>query len=237
MADIRRFELLDSTNDEARRLARTGAEDGLWVVAEGQTQGRGRHGRGWISPANGNLYCSCVVHLHPQEQPTQHFSFVAVLALYDVLKAYVPDVQVKWPNDLVVKGHKISGILLERADLKSGPLIVGIGVNLAAHPDKTVYPATNMKALTGHAPHPYEVLTELAARFNHWRSRWRAEGFEMLRQAWLTVADGLGSRIVARLPQESVVGIFTGLADDGALMLLLDTGDVRLIHAADIFGI
>jgi BirA family transcriptional regulator, biotin operon repressor / biotin---[acetyl-CoA-carboxylase] ligase len=239
MAEIIRFAELDSTNDEVSRRALDGAPDGLWVMADRQHKGRGRRGRAWQSAANGNLYCSGLARIVPGEPPVQQLSFVAALVVHEVLSAYAPGIKLKWPNDVMAEGRKLSGILLESGGTGSGGLwlVVGIGINLCAHPEDSERPATNMQALTGAVLDSEAVLHALAAAFAQWRLRWRKGGFAAIKSAWLAACTGLGAPLVARLGHETIEGVFAGLGDDGALQLLLESGDIRSIHAGEVFGI
>jgi BirA family transcriptional regulator, biotin operon repressor / biotin---[acetyl-CoA-carboxylase] ligase len=239
MDGILRFAELDSTNDEVSRRALEGAPDGLWVMADRQSKGRGRRGRAWQSAANGNLYCSGLVRIVPGEPPAQQLSFVAALAVHELLSPLLPQLKLKWPNDLMVDGKKLTGILLEGGGTGSGGLwlVVGIGINLTAHPEDAERPATDVLALTGERHDPEVMLRALAPAFARWRLRWRIGGFSAIKTAWLAASQGLGERLVARLSHETIEGVFAGLGDDGALQLMLESGDMRVIHAGDVFGI
>jgi len=221
-----------STNDWL--LARAEAlPDGHWVIADRQTAGRGRRGRVWNDGA-GNFMGSVLVKATGQ---VQQLSFVAALALHDALSALTGQparFALKWPNDVLLDGTKCSGILLERV---GEALVIGMGVNLAHHPDGTERPATSLAAAGLPVPMPAALLDELAAAFRHWRETWAIHGFPPIRAAWLARASGVGARIVARLGSESPEGIFTGLADDGALLIQLDDGSTRAIHAGEVFAL
>jgi BirA family biotin operon repressor/biotin-[acetyl-CoA-carboxylase] ligase len=151
--------------------------------------------------------------------------------------AHAP-VQLKWPNDVLVEGRKVAGILLETAGEESLGVLpwlaVGIGVNLVAAPSEVTFPATYVGA-HGAAPSPAEALAELA---DAWETRfrvWRVSGFAAIREAWLEVAAGLGQPIEVRLPGETLTGRFETLMPDGALSLLLPTGSRRAITAGEVF--
>jgi BirA family transcriptional regulator, biotin operon repressor / biotin---[acetyl-CoA-carboxylase] ligase len=221
-----------STNDWL--MARADAlPDGHWVITDRQTAGRGRRGRVWNDGA-GNFMGSVLVKA---DGSVQQLSFVAALALHEALTELTSAparLALKWPNDVLLDGLKCSGILLER---QGGALVIGIGVNLAHHPDGTERPATSLAAAGLPAPGPRALLDVLAPAFARWRTIWQAEGFAPIRTAWLARASGVGGRIVARLGDESPEGLFAGLADDGALLLKLDDGSTRAIHAGDVFAI
>ncbi len=240
---LQRHVEIDSTNSEARRLAGTGEAGPLWILAERQSAGRGRRGRAWISPV-GNLTCTLL--LRPQCSPAKagELSFVAGLALHDATTSLVSpegvgEVALKWPNDLLIAGKKASGILLEsesdgRTDVAW--LAIGIGLNLAHYPEDTPYPATSLKAQGGTVPSIEDVLVALATAFDRWFLLWKApEGFATVRKAWLARARGLGEKITVRLGDETLEGVFEGIAHDGALQLRLDGGSIRSISAGDVF--
>jgi BirA family transcriptional regulator, biotin operon repressor / biotin---[acetyl-CoA-carboxylase] ligase len=253
---ILHFDEIDSTNSEIERQANRGAADGLWVRADVQTAGRGRRGRAWVSP-RGNLYATGLVRLSVHEPPAQQLSFVAALAVYDSVAPLVPQkplLRLKWPNDLLYNGHKLAGILLEAGGqrgqaasdpITSGPITsgqagfvgVGIGVNLAHHPEAVERTATSIYAITGGAPDPAAFLEALVTSFAHWRLMWRTHGFAPLHSAWLDRAAGLGEAIEVRLGTYSLKGRFKGLDKDGALLLEQDDASVRPIYAGDVFGL
>jgi BirA family biotin operon repressor/biotin-[acetyl-CoA-carboxylase] ligase len=138
----------------------------------------------------------------------------------------------KWPNDLLIDGAKVSGILLERAD---DAVVIGIGVNLEHHPDDLHRPTTSLAA-HGATADPADFLDTLAAAFARWLSRWRSEGLAPVRARWLERAHPPGTALSASLPDGSAVeGLFEGLDGDGALILRLAAGGRRVIHAGDVF--
>lgn len=230
-----------STNDDARALGLAGAGDGTWVWALRQEQGRGRRGRLWESP-EGNLYCSVLLRPGRPLQVCAQLSFAAALAVRDAVLAAtaIPEseVRLKWPNDVLVRGRKICGILLE-AEPAAGDealVVAGIGVNLRHCPTDTAYPATTLAAEAESAPHPAEFLTLFAHRFHHWYELWRQQGFAPLRSAWLSAAQGLGGPITVRLPAETLEGWFRDLDQEGGLLLDLPCdGPSRRIAAGDVF--
>jgi len=218
-------------------LARSGAEEGLWLRAERQTSGRGRQGRVWSSTA-GNLCASTLVRLRAIDPQAATLALVAAVALEEVVSAYLPLLRegggtvIKWPNDLLLDGAKLSGILLERAD---DAVVIGIGVNLAHHPENLDRPATSLAAY-GVTPDPADFLETLATAFERWLSIWRNEGLAPVRTRWLDRAHPAGTALTARLPDSSAIdGLFTGLDSEGALILRLADGTSRVIHAADVF--
>jgi BirA family biotin operon repressor/biotin-[acetyl-CoA-carboxylase] ligase len=216
-----------STNDDLAALARDGAAEGLWLRAERQSGGRGRQGRAWSSPP-GNVYASTLVRLRPGDPPAPTLALVAAVALHETASLYAPGILIKWPNDLLAGGAKLSGILLERA---ADAVVIGFGVNLAHHPSDIERPATSMAALAGAAPEPDAFLGTLADTFARWLGRWRSEGLAPIRRAWLGAAHPLGTALTTAGEE----GLFDGLDETGALRLRLADGTVRIVHAGDVF--
>ena len=231
------FDALDSTNEEAKRRALDGEAGPLWIVARAQSAGRGRRGRSWTS-AEGNLFTTGLFRLDTAPARAAQLSFSAALAVADMASEQIgPEhVRLKWPNDVLVEGRKLAGILLESGSLSSGGLwlAVGIGVNLAHHPEDSERPATDL-AQHGASVTPEKAVERLADRFEHWRAVWAEQGFAAIRQAWLARAWGLGEPCTARLSDETVEGVFADLADDGTLRLDLPDGARRFISAGDVF--
>ncbi|MBI1211542.1 MAG: biotin--[acetyl-CoA-carboxylase] ligase [Alphaproteobacteria bacterium] len=237
--ELASFEEIDSTNEEARRRAQAGERGPLWIWALRQTAGRGRRGRAWESPT-GNLSCTLLLAPGVAAADAARLSFVAALAVRDAVSHFLAGatVQVKWPNDVLIDGNKVAGILLESSGdsgSKTLPwLAVGIGVNLARSPEASAFPATSISAHAT-APTPSEALTQLAAAWDRHFRTWRANGFAPIRKAWLEYAAGIGQTVTARLPGETVNGTFSGLDQDGALLLALPDGSNRAITAGEVF--
>ena len=236
---LKQFDTIDSTNEEARRLAQAGERGPLWIVAGEQTAGRGRRGRSWVSP-RGNLSATLLIDPGRPAGECAQLSFVAALATSDAVSALGPGsgIKVKWPNDVLADGRKIAGILLESASsggAAPGWLVIGIGVNLSAHPPDTEFPATSLPALGVTAPSPEDGLLQLAAAFAKWYDVWRTEGFAPIRDAWLARAAGLGTRIRARLQNGELTGVFEGIDMSGALLLRETQDRVRVIAAGEVF--
>lgn len=233
MSEVRTIAETGSTNDDLAALARDGAPEGVWLRAERQTGGRGRRGREWHSPP-GNLHASTLVRLRPGDPPAPTLALVAAVALHEVASAFADGtrIEIKWPNDLLVAGAKLSGILLERLD---DAVVVGFGVNLAEHPDQTPRPAVSFGSL-GAAPDPALFLEALAESFARWVERWRAEGLAPIRARWLAAAHPPGTPLSTHTASGArIEGLFEGLDEDGALTLRLADGTVHVIHAGDVF--
>ena len=224
---------VDSTNDECRRRADLGLGDGIVVWAQSQTAGRGRRGREWSSP-KGNLFVSLLIDPQRPMPEAAQLSFVAALALAECLIPLLPgcDIRCKWPNDVLVNGRKLSGMLLETVPPVG--LILGLGVNIVSHPELALYPATSLAA-EGTALSAGKMLEAFLGAFAPRLTAWRQEGFAAVRGDWLHHAKGLGEAIVVRLEQQTLEGIFEGLDLEGGLLLRQADGAVRRILAGDVF--
>ncbi len=235
------FEELDSTNDVARQQAQDGAAHGTVVLARRQTAGRGRHGRQWRSE-EGNLFCSLVLYPDCHCTEAANLGFVAALAVRDslsLLSGQSVHPRLKWPNDVLISGKKVCGLLLEsflQGAGKTGAVILGVGVNLCHAPSETNYPATSLAAAGGGQVFPEQALVAFLTTFDQWYRCWKKDGFGSIRAHWLTQAQGRGQKIRVRLPHDDVVGIFEDLDESGALVLSSESG-TRLIHAGDVFPV
>ena len=232
---IRTIAATGSTNDDLAAALNGGEalREGDWLVADRQTSGRGRQGRAWFDGA-GNLMGSTVVRVGPGDPGPGSLALLAGLALHEVVSTLLPpphQAQLKWPNDLLVGGAKLAGILLERV---TDHVIVGIGVNLAVAPE---LPDRTTIALTtfGPAPDRDAFAAELARQFDVELERWRNFGIEALIRRWLLAAHSVGTPLqVGELGDEPLDGTFSGLTADGALQLRLADGSCRVIHAGEV---
>lgn len=226
------LETIDSTNDEAKRLARQGAGHGTTVWAREQTAGRGRRGRPWISPP-GNLHVSFLIDPGAPLSTAAQLGFVASVALVEALSDLAPQARFdcKWPNDVWCDGRKIAGMLLEG---EGGLVVLGLGVDIVAAPSPALVEAICLRQV-GCDADAGAVLAAFVARFAPLLERWMAEGFAPLRDAWAARARGFGQAIEARLEAETLAGTFAGLDADGALLLELGSGERRRILAGDVF--
>jgi BirA family transcriptional regulator, biotin operon repressor / biotin---[acetyl-CoA-carboxylase] ligase len=229
--DVRHYDSIGSTNDEAMRLAREGAAHGTVVHADEQTAGRGRLSRRWLSPP-GNLYVSIV--LRPDVPPARsvEVSLVAALALADAVDALLPQhvrATLKWPNDVLVRNGKIAGILLEQAD---DTLILGIGLNVLQAPSGVSYQVSTIVGCGGLATVDGARENLLSALAN-WFGIWQQEGFPPIRATWLARAHPIGATLRVRLADRLVIGRFAGIDDDGALLLDTPDGRTRIV-AGDV---
>ena len=234
------LETVGSTNDEARQRAENGAPDGTLIQARTQTDGRGRRGRNWVSPV-GNLYMSLILRPDCSAATGLKLSFVSAIAMCDTIGSVLPPmvtVTAKWPNDVLVNGRKVAGILLESASGSTGKLrwlVVGVGVNIEHFPSNTQYPATSLYFEGVTDIGPLEVLSAFTKYFKRWFDIWKSEGFSVIRSAWLQRAAGLGERLEVRLPDERFVGRFLDIDENGSLLVELENGEVRSVTTGDIF--
>lgn len=206
--------------------------EGDWLVADRQTGGRGRQGRSWLD-GPGNFMGSTLVHLSPHEPPPATLSFVAALAVYETVLPRLGnprELQLKWPNDILLGGGKFCGLLLERA---GSVVVVGIGVNLASAPRSQS--AARALAEIGPAPDRDAFAAQLAAQFDLELGRWQQFGLEPILNRWLAAAHSPGSALTVHEPSGTrISGAFDGLEPDGALRLRLADGSARVIHAGDV---
>lgn len=229
--------LTGSTN--ADLLARLSAgeliDEHYWLRAERQESGRGRLGRSWTSEA-GNLFCSTVVHIHSGNPPVTTLSFVAALAVHDVIADRLGEhsaLRLKWPNDAEVGGAKIAGILLERLERF---VVVGIGINVAHAPPIEGRRTISMRqACKDAAIGPAEVLVDLADRFTLRLDEWRSRGSDMTLAQWSTRSHKPGEQLTVSNPVGgNLQGSFAGVSADGALRLRMADGTIRDVYAGDI---
>jgi len=233
MPEVEWHASVGSTNNIVQERFVTGMRKPVWIAAGEQTSGRGRLGREWVSQ-HGNLYASLLwpVTVAPGILPS--LSLVAGLAVHDAFVATGVDVpvQLKWPNDVLLAGKKVSGVLIETTGLADNlAAIIGCGLNLAHCPQNTRWPAT---CLTEHGVEidPQDMLQHLRssmhARLNQWDN---ASGLVSIRADWMSFAMGRGRRICVEGNRQ---GLFTGLSGDGALEIRLDDGSTWLHHAGDV---
>ena len=229
--DIRRLPITASTNDDAKLAAEAGAAEGLVIWALEQKAGRGRQGRQWESPA-GNLYASLLLRPPTARMEWGRYSFVAALAIDDCVRGFFPHslVELKWPNDVLVGGKKISGILLESGE---DFLVVGMGLNVLHSPENPLYPATSLSAEQAAPPPLEDILTNFLKAFSAWYDLMNVEGFAPIRAAWL--AHARKGTVRVRLDQGEIQGQFVDLDENGALRLLLADGTEKSVNTGDVF--
>ena len=224
-----------STNADLLAALRDGEplHEGDWLVADRQSAGRGRQGRGWHD-GHGNFMGSTAVRISPRDPAPATLALVAGVAAYEAVSPVLAEpgkLRLKWPNDLMLGDAKLAGILLER---EGDRIIVGMGVNLAAAPDLPDRKTVALAEL-GPAPDRDMFARTLAEAFDRELERWRTYGLEPLTRRWASVAHPPGTRLTVQPPgEERIEGAFAGLTPDGALSLRLADGSTRVIHAGDV---
>lgn len=234
------LETTGSTNAEALARAAGGERGPLWIAAKQQSAGRGRRGRSWVSEP-GNLYATLLLTDAAPAAALPGICFVAALAVHDAIldaaHGLAPaQLKLKWPNDILLDGRKIVGILVEGVSQARGhAAVIGIGVNCRHHPQMAEFSATDL-ASAGFAVTPEKLLEFLGSamerRLDEWR---RGENFSAVRAAWLARASGLGAPIEVRLPNRTMSGTFEALDEGGALVLRHGNGTCETVAAGDVF--
>ncbi|MFC7051299.1 biotin--[acetyl-CoA-carboxylase] ligase [Hansschlegelia quercus] len=236
------YDTIGSTNAEAMALAREGRGP-AWVVARAQTEGRGRRGREW-STERGNLAASFATTVEASPATAATLGFVAGLSLETALRQVAPSLQardarpeLKWPNDVIVDGAKLAGILLEANALKDSRLavVVGIGVNVVSAPEGLPYPATSLAA-RGDAVEAEALFVALADSFVGWLEVWDSgRGLPAVRKAWMARAAGLGAQVSVDFGGRTIRGRFESIDDSGRLVVRAATGIATAISAGDVY--
>lgn len=238
---VLRFENLDSTNEEALRQLASGARAPFWIVADEQSRGRGREGRRWQSP-KGNLYATLLIETQVPPAVATQLSFVAALAAHDAIATHLrsgqhpPSLRLKWPNDVMLDGAKVAGLLLESTASPAGKglaVILGIGINVSFAPPIADRAAATLGLDPAAAA---QVFASLGAALETWLHWWdEGRGFPAIREAWLSRALALNEPISVNLYGASVRGRFRGVDAAGALRLETEPGVVITVTAGDIY--
>lgn len=233
------FERIGSTNAEALARARAGEEGPLWITAERQSAGRGRRGRTWVSEP-GNLFATLLLTNPSPSDCLPQLPLVAALAVRDALVSCAPGQDarfaVKWPNDLLLDGRKVAGILVEGETVQGrASVAVGIGVNCRHHPGGTAYGAIDLMT-AGLSASPNFVFAALAAAMDRRLSQWQAgRGFAGIRGDWLSHVIGLGEPIRIRMDERELLGVFESIDQAGCLILHHIDGRRERVSAGDVF--
>ena len=226
------------------RLAQAGEVGPLWIVAREQIGGRGRHGRVWRS-LPGNLYASLLLSSPCAPDVAPQLGFVAGVALVDaIIDLQLPtqgSIRLKWPNDVLHDGAKLSGILVEATRIPDSAFacVIGIGVNCRSHPPDLAYPATHLAEVAGRDVPPDTLFAALDGAMMAWLACWNAgTNFNAVRDAWLSRAAGLGAAVDVALHDRHVTGTFETIDAQGRLVVMttdgrhaVDAGDVTFAHS------
>lgn len=235
---LQAFDRLGSTNDAAMARGRDGDPGKLWIVAREQTAGRGRMARQWSSPW-GNFYASLLLVDPAPQSLSPQLGFVAGVALADAVNELLPRearALLKWPNDLLIAGAKLSGILLEATIRTDGRFIcaIGFGVNCATYPQDTPYPATHLAAYVD-GIQADALAGPLTDAFAKWFDVWdHGKGFADIRMAWLERAMPQGSTLRVSMGDAVQSGTFSTIDESGRLVIDCD-GGLKTFDAGDVF--
>ena len=234
------FDELESTNTEAINQAKRGADEGLCVVARQQTAGRGRHGRVWISEKDAGLFFSIVLRPKIETRFLTLVTLMSAVAVHDTLEElYTIDCDIKWVNDIHVRGRKICGILAETCDTNKGlAVVVGIGINLKSSnfPPEIAETATSIEAETNQTPNAENLLQKLTFFLSKYCDILNdANGAEKIRGEWIAHSSyAYGKSVKVVLENETIHGTTRGIEENGALRVETGSGEVRIIHAGDV---
>ncbi|MCD9021162.1 biotin--[acetyl-CoA-carboxylase] ligase [Cohnella silvisoli] len=239
--NLRLLDVVASTQDELRRLAEEGASEGTLVIAEQQTSGRGRMGRSWVSPAGKGVWMSLLLRPPVPLPLTPQLTLLAAVALSRAISRVVPvTIGIKWPNDLLVNGKKISGILLESAaeDERLRYVVVGMGisVNLDAedYPEELLPKAVSLKMASGEAVNRSDLIAIILEEFERLYGLYLEQGFAPIRSLWEAHAVTLNNQTTLNTPQGPVHGVPRGLDDMGGLKVELADGSYRTVYSGEV---
>ncbi len=236
---VHHFDEVASTNDMAKELAARGAPEGTLVVAEAQSRGRGRLGRQWESPPGTGLYVSLILRpaLPPAEMP-QITLTTAVAAARALSRAAGVTPGIKWPNDLLLGGKKLGGILteMEAESEQIRHLVVGLGINVnnPAFPEEISAIATSLALATGRRHSRVTILRAWLEEFEELYGRFLAREFAGILEEWRSLAVTIGSQVTVRQGPRVICGLALEVAPDGALLLEMDSGEVVRVTSGEI---
>ncbi|MER3428565.1 MAG: biotin--[acetyl-CoA-carboxylase] ligase [Pyrinomonas sp.] len=237
---IIRYDRIASTNTEAAEQARRGAPEGVCIVARAQTSGRGRQGRTWASPPDAGLYFSIILRPTVEERWWPLISLIGALAARDALRIVCSvEADIKWPNDLLINGKKICGVLAETVEAEGGrACVLGVGINLRSigWPTELAASATSVEAETGAVPDGERLLQALINALDAWYALLHTEtGPEAIRRAWEHRSSyAFGKRVRVAVEGRTVQGTTRGLEPTGALRLETESGEMLHLYSAEI---
>jgi len=239
--NLRLFDVVGSTQDELRALAEQGAPEGTVVIAEQQTSGRGRMGRAWVSPAGKGVWMSLLLRPSVPLPLTPQLTLLAAVALSRAITRLVPlTIGIKWPNDLLVDGRKISGILLESAaeDERLRYVVVGLGISanldVEDYPEELLERAISLKMASGQPVSRSELIAAVLEQFEQLYALYLEQGFAPIRALWEAHAVTLNRTVTLTTPQGLIDGVPRELDDMGGLRVELPDGSFRTIYSAEV---
>lgn len=236
---ILRFDTIESTNTEALNQAKKGAAEGLCIVADQQTSGRGRHGRVWVSGKDAGLYFSLVLRPPIEMRFFPLITLMSAVAVFETLKDFGLNPDIKWVNDIHIGGRKICGILAETTESAKGlAVVVGIGINLKSSnfPPEISEIATSIEARLGKTCDKETILEKLTHFLQIYYEVLLSEnGAEKIRLEWIARSSyAFGKSVKVSLENEMIFGTTRGIEENGALRVETETGEIRVINAGDV---
>jgi len=229
---------VDSTNSEVLRRADAGAAEGLTIIADRQTTGRGRQGRRWHTVEQHALAMSVLLKPRIAPEHASQIPLMTAVALHAALSSFAPDIRIKWPNDILYQGRKLAGILTEMRT-KSGhveSVVPGIGINIRspdnAWPDDIKDIATDLTTASGHTNiniSRMDIAGSILESLDHYYHKWLQEGFAFVREQWWQAHAACGKRVRVHDGRCYLEGIAEALDEDGALLLRTPAGLQRII--------
>lgn len=237
--NILRFETLGSTNTEAIDQAKRGADEGLCILSREQTDGRGRRDRGWVSEKDAGLYFSILLRPHVTARYLPLLTLMTAVAVSEALEKFGLETDIKWPNDLLVKDKKISGILAEMTETPTGrAVIVGIGINLkdSAFSPEIADTATSLEGQLNRPTPAEDVLQSVTRSFSDYYDVFsREDGSKIIRQNWAKRSSYSEDKPVRVVTGSKVFdGTTRGIDENGALRVQTADGSMEVVHAGDV---
>jgi len=230
------FDSIGSTNAEGIARVKAGERGPLWLVTDQQTAGRGRRNRAWISP-RGNLAASVLETVDVTPQLAATLGFAAGVATVAALRSFFVEAELKWPNDVLLRGAKLVGIGLEAENVGEGRMAVvtGIGVNVVAAPQGVPFAAISLNE-AGFALSAQQVFARLSESWVEACGIWdRGRGMPELRKRWLSLAAGVGGPVTVQVGGRTVSGTFETVDDGGYLIIETSDGERVPISSGDVF--
>jgi BirA family biotin operon repressor/biotin-[acetyl-CoA-carboxylase] ligase len=237
------FEEVGSTNEVAYELARHGAPEGTVIIADSQTRGRGRLKRRWISPPGVNLYMSVVFRPGIATKDAPLLTLVASIAIAQAIKRKVDDTLIKWPNDILVKGKKVAGVLTDMQPARDEVdfVIVGIGVNLNMTREmmekemgEVADIATSLREVLGQEIERVKFTADLMDELDIWYKKFLRKGKSLIIREWMERWGAINRRVLVKFDGREIEGIATGIDEDGHLLVKKNDETIEKIIAGDV---